>query len=142
MRLGIGLAESAARALRRDGRRRAGRRIAISLFVVACAGFASRTAAVELFGPGPIRIPLQSEPVAFATADFDGDGSPDLAAAGTEDSVVLLGDGLGGYAKTIPLGLAATLMVTGDFDGNGSPDIGFANGPAFGLLRNDGAARF
>jgi hypothetical protein len=58
------------------------------------------------------------------TADFNGDGKPDLIFA---DGTVLLGKGDGTFTVGTPLGLAGlnsgTPIATADFNGDGKPDL-------------------
>src|SRR5580704_3006389 len=58
------------------------------------------------------------------TADFNGDGKPDLASA---DGTVLLGKGDGTFISGTPLSVggqnAANLIATGDFNGDGKTDL-------------------
>jgi len=69
----------------------------------------------------------------LATADFNGDGRPDLAASnsGFDDVSVLLGNGDGNFAaeRRIEVGppglgiLAPRALVSADFNGHGRPDL-------------------
>ncbi len=58
------------------------------------------------------------------TADFNGDGKPDLVSA---DGTVLLGKGDGTFTVGTPLSVggqnAANLIATGDFNGDGKTDL-------------------
>ena len=60
----------------------------------------------------------------MVTADFNGDGKPDLIFA---DGTVLLGKGDGTFTVGTPLGLAGlgsnALIATADFNGDGKPDV-------------------
>jgi len=63
-----------------------------------------------------------------ATADFNGDGNPDLAVTlGSGVVAVLFGDGTGGFQPPSfhPGGFANGIPVVADFDGNGTPDLVF-----------------
>ncbi len=88
------------------------------------------------FNP-PVTYPAGTSPVAVATADFNHDGRPDLAAvnSGNRTVGVYLGrpdgtlQGPTSYATgTNPLGVAA-----GDFNGDGVPDLVVANNLATSL---------
>ncbi len=63
----------------------------------------------------------------IAVADFDSDGTADLAVSVNQDGnvVVLLGQGDGtfGSAVVIPVGDELGPVVAGDFDSNGRPDL-------------------
>ena len=82
----------------------------------------------------------------FAIGDFNGDGFPDIATNGGNNTVViLLNDGKGNYkqASAIP-GYAGFDFVTGDFNNDGLLDVAFASdsyvyvalGAGDGTLRN------
>jgi hypothetical protein len=73
------------------------------------------------------------------TADFNGDGIPDLAYAPGGDAVpVLLGNGDGtfhqapGAASTFT---GASAVAVGDFNGDGRPDLAIADGQNPGVVR-------
>jgi hypothetical protein len=69
-------------------------------------------------------------------ADFNGDGSPDLAVLSykTQSVTIWLNDGKGGFAPTnqYSLGFAPTSIAKGDFNTDGIMDL---------VIRGDGAAR-
>lgn len=73
---------------------------------------------------------------ALASADFNGDGNPDLAVlissengADAEEVVILLGDGRGDFTLkgTWPAGPLANALIIADLNGDGKPDIAVAN---------------
>jgi len=68
-----------------------------------------------------------ANPNGIASADFDGDGNPDLATANTGlDSVsVLRGNGAGGFTPDAPIAVGASpwTVVAHDLNGDGKPDL-------------------
>jgi cysteine-rich repeat protein len=74
----------------------------------------------------PVSFDVDFAPQELVSADFNGDGKPDLATATSSFSIsVLLNQGNGQFLRgadieLIGIGLA---LVTGDFDGDGSPDL-------------------
>ncbi len=74
----------------------------------------------------PISIVLPGNTNGLVVADFNGDGSPDVAVAG-QDSVVyvLLNDGAGNLALsgTYPISGAGTELVAADINGDGRTDL-------------------
>jgi VCBS repeat protein/HYDIN/CFA65/VesB family protein/thrombospondin type 3 repeat protein len=101
-----------------------------------------------LFGPAPAFFPAGTEPSAIVTADFDGDGVPDLAAAnaGSNDVTVLLGDGAGGFTPQagIPVGNRPVSIAAADFNHDGHQDLAVANfnDDTVSILLGDGAGEF
>ena len=86
-------------------------------------------------------------------ADFDGDGTPDLAVVGYDYNPslsILLGDGRGGYQppQRYPLLLGGWDLEAADFDRDGDVDIvaadtgRFWEGASFELFRNQGDGSF
>ncbi len=72
---------------------------------------------------GPIYTNYGNSPI--VTADFNGDGIPDLAAAGGYYLVVLLGKGDGTFTQSLSASQADLFegMVAGDFNNDGKQDI-------------------
>jgi hypothetical protein len=79
-------------------------------------------------------------PVSLTTADFNGDGALDLAAAHFPDNrlSVLLGNGDGtfGHRKSFSTAGGQFAITTDDFDGDTKPDLAVANGK-LSILLND-----
>ena len=88
-------------------------------------------------------------PVALDVADFNGDGSLDVAVAnnGVNYVTLMLGDGSGGFApaaQTVPVGSNPTSVAVADFNGDSLPDIASVSG-GFGHLNvnlNTGGGTF
>jgi tetratricopeptide (TPR) repeat protein len=70
-------------------------------------------------------------PVGIATADFNGDGVPDLVTANFNANTVsvLLGNGDGTFAAHVdyPTGKGPVAVATGDFNGDGFTDLAVVN---------------
>jgi hypothetical protein len=71
---------------------------------------------------------------AFAIADFNGDGVPDIALANSGDdasgSIILLlgkGDGTFKAGPTLAAGSVPYAIVQADFNGDGKPDLAIGN---------------
>ena len=85
--------------------------------------------------------------VLTSTADFNGDGKPDivvLAKFSGGQGAVLLNDGTGGFtAATIGPGESQGMAVN-DFSGDGKPDLAFSsyNSNVVGILVNNGSGGF
>ena len=91
-----------------------------------------------------------SGPVGIATADFNGDGIPDLVSAnnGDNDITVLLGNGSGGFSAAsgspFAAGSGPLFIVAADFNGDGKPDIAVGNrsGNTVTVLLGNGSGSF
>jgi hypothetical protein len=133
--------------VRRDRRRapRARRRAALVLERLEDRTVLSFAAPQDLFvGEGPEGV---------VSADFDGDGKPDLVAAngftpaGGDGVVLLRGNGDGTFQPPVTLaGGRHSAVVTADFDGDGTPDLAFttitASGTTVSVLLNNGDGTF
>ncbi len=124
-------------------------------------GFASpigqSSGAIDVFlgkGDGTLAGPFgppagfRSGATAFATADLNGDGIPDLVGVDPGVVSVLLGNGDGTFSEagsyTIPepgIGLDNVPLAIGDFNGDGKLDIAFA-GSSVHLLFGKGDGTF
>ncbi|MDE3164731.1 MAG: VCBS repeat-containing protein [Acidobacteriota bacterium] len=77
----------------------------------------------------PVMYPAQNGALASVTADFNGDGKPDLAVgnAGSSSISIFLGKGDGTFtaATVIPLpgGCAVSYLAAPDFNADGKPDL-------------------
>ena len=82
------------------------------------------------FAPMPALIP-GSLPLAIATADFNGDGKPDLAVTNSSDGTlsIFLGKGDGTFTTVTPLtaGGQPNFVAAGDFNGDGRADLLVSN---------------
>jgi hypothetical protein len=100
-------------------------------------------------GPGS-PITVGSSPYSVATADFNGDGKPDLAVANSGDNTVtvLLGNGNGGFTAAVgspfSVGAHPSSVAVGDFNGDGKPDVVTANAfdNTVSVLLGDGSGGF
>jgi hypothetical protein len=76
-------------------------------------------------------FPVGTTPVAVVTADFNNDGSLDLATANSDGGSVsvLLGDGQGGFAPApqIAAGFGPSALAVGDVNNDGKLDLVIAN---------------
>jgi hypothetical protein len=85
-------------------------------------------ACTDLFTLGSLPAAVTgNRPVGMVTADFDGDGRPDVATANSPDSSVsvLLGRGKGLFAPKVdyPTGINPVAIGVGDFNGDDRPDL-------------------
>jgi hypothetical protein len=110
------------------------------LAVVNTAGSSSQYGLTLLQGKGDgsfqngAFVPAGKDPGAAVSADFNGDGRPDLAIADPLGHAinVFLGDGMGSFTPVVPYPFPAsvandvvevTALVAGDFNGDGHPDL-------------------
>ena len=99
-------------------------------------------------------LPTEREPRGLAAADFNGDGTLDLANTNYSSSslTVLLGDGGGGFAPWRSIRLAPHSagipfpyqVLVGDLDDDGNPDLATTNigGSRVNVIRNLGGGQF
>jgi hypothetical protein len=115
-----------------------------ALLAVSAAGGAGVVNTDPSFSPGP-SIPVGPTPSAVAVADFDSDGSSDLAVANSgykSDLRILLNDGSGRFqaAPGSPIKTSSGLLATADFNRDGKADLAVA-GEKIGILLGDGTGR-
>jgi len=93
----------------------------------------------------PITYPLQSDSVEFAVDDFDGNGAPDIAIAGSAGLALLpnLGNGRFGAEVTVPIAPARLVSVaSGDLNHDGRLDLVTLNDTELAVLIGDGSGGF
>ncbi|MBC8028587.1 MAG: VCBS repeat-containing protein [Pyrinomonadaceae bacterium] len=96
----------------------------------------------------PPVYPVGNDVRALATADFDGDGRPDIASANADaGSVTVLrkvARGVPADINSYAVGSFPISIAAGDFNGDGKPDIVTANNSSsnISLLLNDGTGTF
>lgn len=107
----------------------------------------AQSCSVPSFTQAPV-YPVGSDIRSVATADFDGDGHPDLAVANADLSSVTVmlkvGQSQPAIINTYGVGTFPLSVATGDFTGDGKPDIISASNssPTISLLRNNGSGAF
>jgi hypothetical protein len=101
------------------------------------------------FTPMAVNPPAATEAQFLIVGDFNGDGKPDLALAGTYDSTVnvLLGNGDGSFSTAPgnpPSVSYPSAIAVGDFNGDGHADMALASlyGDSVTLLLGDGTGEF
>ena len=91
-------------------------------------------------------VPAGLQPSAFAVADLNGDGIPDLitGSATTSQIWVNLGHGDGSFQNPVLYNVAGTVraIAVGDFDGNGKPDLVVADAAGITVLMGNGDGTF
>jgi FG-GAP-like repeat/FG-GAP repeat len=112
-----------------------------------CAPTLAQTCSVPSFTQPPV-YPVGSDVRSVATADFDGDGRPDLAVANVDASTVTVvlkaGQGKPAIIDNYAVGTFPLSVATGDFTGDGKTDIISAStaNNTISLLRNNGSGAF
>jgi hypothetical protein len=95
-----------------------------------------------------IECPVGSDPESVCSADFDGDGKPDLAVANYYSNNVSIlksnGDGTFGVAVDYGVGSGARSICAADLDGDADNDLAVANAGShdISILRNNGDGTF
>jgi hypothetical protein len=96
------------------------------ILFVACDSLAGQTGAFQYKG----RVPLQGNPVAVVSGDFNQDGNRDLAVVHFDSDYVsiLFGDGNGSFQPTGQYTVKGKpgSIATGDWNGDGKPDLAIA----------------
>jgi Flp pilus assembly secretin CpaC len=107
-----------------------GDRFPISLGLLSASLATSSTALTGGISPGLLPrkdYTTGQSPVALATADFNGDGHPDLVVANQTDGTISIflgvGDGTFGPRTDIKVGTAPSAVAVGDFNRDGHMDI-------------------
>ncbi|UCG60424.1 MAG: VCBS repeat-containing protein [Candidatus Zixiibacteriota bacterium] len=107
------------------------RKLTVTLLIL----FAGSLASAATFDP-PVKYSTGEEPGAFCSADFDGDGHPDLAVTHQDWDLlpvmdpnsgvsILLNNGDGTFASAVEyaIGDCPTVVCSGDFDHDGDIDL-------------------
>ena len=119
----------------------------LTTFSALCLQTFAQSCAVASFTQPPV-YPVGADVRSVASADFDGDGRPDLAVANADASTVTVllkvGRGEPAIIATHPVGTFPLSVVAGDFTGDGKPDIVSASNSSgtISLLRNNGSGAF
>jgi FG-GAP-like repeat len=120
----------------------------ISSLLLSATGAAGTAPVDASFSPGP-SLPAGPTPSAVVTADFNGDGSPDLAVAnaGYHDNLrVLLNDGSGRFhmaaGSPFEVGKSPSSIAAADLNGDGKRDLAVTTSDGVAILLGDGAGRF
>jgi hypothetical protein len=112
-----------------------------------CVPTFAQTCSLPGFTQAPI-YPVGGDVRSVAAADFDGDGSPDLAVANADSSnvtvVLKAGRTQPAIINTYAVGTFPLSVATGDFTGDGKIDIvsGSNSSSTISLLRNNGSGGF
>jgi hypothetical protein len=117
--------------------------------LLASSGETGTRAADPSFAPSGL-VPTGLGPCAVATGNLNGDGTPDLAVTncGSDDIMVLLGDGAGRFRRAagspITVGHTPVSVAAADFDGDAKIDLAVANQGSkdVTVLLGDGAGAF
>jgi hypothetical protein len=95
----------------------------------------------------PVSYPVGTGPAAVAVADFNGDGTPDLAVANSSsgDVSILLGNGDGTFQAAVNFNAAMPnpeALATGDFNQDGKADLAVFAPGVLSLLLGQGDGSF
>jgi hypothetical protein len=104
------------------------RKFVLALLCCSCAELAY---AAQPFVFGRADFPTGNLPFAMVTADFNGDGNPDMAVVNWEDNTVsvFFGKPDGTFVKNADyvVGVHPDAIAIGDFNGDGRPDLAVTN---------------
>jgi hypothetical protein len=122
--------------------------LAATMIVFASPGLAQTCSTPSFSGPPIYPVGNGSDVRSIASADFDGDGRPDLAVADDESSTVIVfigvARGVPAVSHTYNVGTHPLSVAAGDFNGDGKQDLATANDSTnnLTLLLGDGAGVF
>lgn len=94
-------------------------------------------------GAGGLAQPTEHVPATppkdLAAGDLDGDGSDDLAIAGSDGLTVLMADGMGGFVESLfPTDTQLTAVLAADISGDGELDVIVAGEDQIATFPGDG----
>jgi hypothetical protein len=120
----------------------------ISSLLLSATGAAGTAPVDASFAPGP-SLPAGPTPSAALTADFNGDGSPDLAVlnSGFHDNLrILLNDGSGRFhmaaGSPLKVGKSPSSLAAADLNGDGKQDLAVTTEDGVAILFGDGSGGF
>jgi hypothetical protein len=118
-----------------------------NLDLVAASSTVARVSVLIGHGDGTfdpaIDYPIGSGASSLVVADLNGDGAPDIAAAGSKPSILFgIGDGTFEPYTGDAIGHSAHSLAAEDLDQDGDPDLVFAGGQSVGVLLNAGDGTF
>jgi hypothetical protein len=106
------------------------RKIVLSIYCVSAMLIAGRLSA-QLSFKSPTQYGVGSNPILITSADFNGDGIPDLAVVnlGSNDVSILLNSSTGTFAPAVnyPVGSGPVSITSADFNGDGKVDLAVTN---------------
>jgi hypothetical protein len=110
----------------------------------AMTGVAPAAAVPRFSAPAVSSIPEDAGDESIVAADFNGDGTSDLAMPDDPIILVLLGKGNGAFHRPAEyrVGFGLGDLTVADLNGDGRPDIAARGGRGVSVLLNDGAGRF
>lgn len=125
-----------------------GLRHPIPLFLIGLALVARHASGQLSFGL-PVKYSVGDDPFVVRTADFNGDGLPDVLLGSLNGLTLLMNNGDGSLGTPVPFGEslnggggATGTVIAADLNGDGRPDIAFSGGHRVGVMLNKGNGTF